>query len=483
MRRTFAVGLILFGLVAGVARVALVQESPRPSPRTAIYSLEREAVNPTPGQSNTQVEPDSFAWGSKIVATYQSWRIVDGGAAALGWATSADAGVHWRTGTLPLGGYVAASDPVVAFDAAHHVWLISGIGFRGRYHDAFVARSTDGLTWSGPVVAAGNEDEDHDKEWVSCDNGARSPFRGRCYLAYVDTVKWLLGIRSSDDGGQTWSSPAHLQPGVTGPGAVFSGPVPVTRPNGDLVVPYSFFAPLGNTRGVAEEDRVAAVVSHDGGATFTQPIRVAALEAADDLAGIRAPALPSAAVDKAGKLYVAWQDGRFRSRGGANDVVFSTSTDGAQWTQPARIRMSGAPTYILPAIGVDPATSGKKAHVAVAYYSVHVSPRCATFVPGCYDEIDAWLVQSLNGGRTWSSPRKLNAQSMQIEWLADTTLGAMLGDYISVSYVRGQPVPVLALASPPSAAGHSESIFTCRLNTPAPRFPMRVSSPCRRPSP
>ena len=35
---------------------------------------------------------------------------------------------------------------------------------------------------------------------------------------------------------------------------------------------------------------------------------------------------------------------------------------------------------------------------------------------------------------------------MQIQWLADTTLGAMLGDYISVSYVRGRAVPVLALA-------------------------------------
>ena len=168
--------------------------------------------------------------------------------AALGWATSGDAGAHWRTGTLPLGEYFAASDPVVAFDAAHHVWLIAGIGFRGRYHEVFVSRSPDGVTWSQPVVAADDADEDHDKEWVGCDNSARSPFRGRCYLAYVDTTRWLLGIRTSDDGGQTWSKPLRLQPGVTGRGAVFSGPIPVTRPNGDLVVPYSFFAPI-NERG------------------------------------------------------------------------------------------------------------------------------------------------------------------------------------------------------------------------------------------
>lgn len=473
--RTLAAGLIVFGLVAGVARVA--REPQLPPPR-ATYVAEAEP------QTNTQVEPHSFAWGKKIVTAFQSWRIVDGGAAALGWATSADAGAHWRTGTLPLGQYFAASDPVVAFDAAHHVWLISGIGFRGRYHDVFVARSKDGVAWSNPVVAADDGDGDHDKEWIGCDNGVRSPFRGRCYLAYVDTVKWLLGIRTSDDGGQTWSNPVRLQPGVVGPGAVFSGPVPVTRPNGDVVVPYSFFAPLDpRARGVAEEDRVAAVVSHDGGTTFTQPIRVAALQAADDLNGIRAPALPSASVDAAGKVYVAWQDGRFRTRAGENDIVLSTSTDGLRWTEPARIRMPGTPTYILPAIAVDPATSGKKAHVAVAYYSIHLSPGCTTYVPGCYQEIDAWLVQSTNGGRTWTAPRKLNSQAMQVEWLADTTLGAMLGDYISVSYVRGQAVPVLALASPPAAGEHSESIFACRLETPAPRSQTQVSSQCRRPSP
>ena len=72
---------------------------------------------------------------------------------------------------------------------------------------------------------------------------------------------------------------------------------------------------------------------------------------------------------------------------------------------------------------------------------------------------------------------------MQIEWLADTSLGAMLGDYISVSYVKGKAVPVVALAGPPSALGYSESIFSCTLKDPAPRTPASISSQCRRPSP
>jgi hypothetical protein len=119
----------------------------------------------------------------------------------------------------------------------------------------------------------------------------------------------------------------------------------------------------------------------------------------------------------------------------------------------------------------------------VAYYSSRLSARCEIYVPGCYQEIDAWLVQSANGGRTWTVPRKLNPQTMQIEWLAETTLGAMLGDYISVSYVKGKAVPVLAIASPPPVGGHSESIFACRLKEPPPRSQAQLSSQCRRPLP
>jgi hypothetical protein len=458
--------VLSLGLSAGLARVA--SEPAPPQGHGAAYVVERDDAG-----GDTQVEPASFAWSDKIVATFQAWRIFSGGSVALGWATSADAGARWRTGKLPLGRYFAASDPVVAFDALHHIWLVAGIGFRGPYHEIFVERSQDGLKWTGPVVAAGDVDEDDDKEWLTCDNGARSPFRGRCYLAYVDVSRWQLGIRTSDDGGLTWSRPLRLPPGVAG--ATFSGPLPVTRPNGDLVVPYSFFAPIGG------EDLVAAVVSHDGGVTFSQPVRVATLAAADVIDAIRAPALPSVTADRTGKLFVAWQDGRFRSAGDKNDIVVATSPDGTRWSDVVRIPLAGASTYFTPAIAVDPTTSGQKAHLAVAYYSMHLSPGCATFVPGCHEQIDAWLVQSKNAGRTWGAPTRLTSRPMQIGWLADTTLGAMLGDYISVSFVGGHPVPVLAVAGPPSTAGQSESIVSCRLQIPASRSQMPVSSSCRRP--
>ena len=459
MRRTLAAGLIVFGLGAGVARVAREPSPPRPTP--PIYAADRDAAAP---QKHTQVEPDSFAWGSKVVITFQKWRIADGGSDALGWETSADGGVHWRTGTLPLTGFDAASDAVVTFDAEHHVWLISGLGFRGGDDYIFVSRSSNGLQWSAPVIAAGDVAEEYDKDWIGCDNSARSPYRGRCYLAYVDTATWQLGIRTSDDGGGTWSQPQHLQPGSTGLGAVFSGPMPVTRPNGDLIVPYSFFAALAPAGGPQAENRVGAVVSYDGGATFTSPIRVAALEAVEDFTDIRAPALPSVTVDAAGTVYIAWQDGRFRLSGD-NDIVFSKSPDGLTWSEPSRIPLSRDAAYFVPAIAVDPATSGGKAHLAVVYYSHRPSRRCTVYVPGCFEQIDAWIVQSSDAGRTWSKPLRLDKQSMQSDWLAETSIGGMLGDYISVSFVRGKPVAAIALAGPPTRAGHNEAIFACRSPT------------------
>src|SRR4051794_19829626 len=49
----------------------------------------------------TEVEPDTFANGSTIVAAYQVGRIFDGGACAIGFATSTNNGATWTHGLLP----------------------------------------------------------------------------------------------------------------------------------------------------------------------------------------------------------------------------------------------------------------------------------------------------------------------------------------------------------------------------------------------
>src|SRR3954449_11226216 len=50
---------------------------------------------------HASVEPDSFSNGSTIVAAFQVGRIYDGGACAIGWATSTNNGGTWTSGLLP----------------------------------------------------------------------------------------------------------------------------------------------------------------------------------------------------------------------------------------------------------------------------------------------------------------------------------------------------------------------------------------------
>src|SRR5262249_33549734 len=100
---------------------------------------------------HTEVEPDTFSNGSTIVATFQVGRIFDGGACDLGFATPIDNGSNWTSGLLPgitkwsgSGPYDRVSDPAVAYDAAHGVWLISSLAISeaGGVHGVAVLTSS-----------------------------------------------------------------------------------------------------------------------------------------------------------------------------------------------------------------------------------------------------------------------------------------------------------------------------------------------------
>ena len=97
------------------------------------------------------------------------------------------------------------------------------------------------------------------------------------------------------------------------------------------------------------------------------------------------------------------------------------------------------------------------ARLALLYHSMGSSPVCDPSY-GCL-QVDVNLVTSANGGVTWTPPQRLNAIPMATGWMADTGLGRMLGDYVSVSYVNGRPVPVFSLASPPVGDSLRQAIF------------------------
>jgi hypothetical protein len=387
-------------------------------------------------QHESEVEPDSQTVGQTTVAVFQVGRNRTGGAASIGFSTSKDGGRTWREGllpglttnTTPRGSSTRASDPVVAYDAAHGVWLANTLAIAADATRLTIHRSADGLSWSGPIDAAVSRTQNlaYDKNWLTCDNGSASPFRGRCYLAYtlIGEREDDLAVQRSDDGGRTWSQPVTAHMPVT-------GVIPVVRPDG--MVLFVFWS--GRTG-------MVAVPSTDGGVTLGPAVVISDLQT-HDAKPFRAPPLVAADVDTSGRAMAVWQDCRFRPACTANDVVFSRSTDGTTWSPP--VRVTSGRNVVVPTIGVEPGTG----RLAIAYYVIQPNG------------VDAELVTSTDGVR-WSAPQRLNSRRMPLAWLPDTTLGRMLADYIGVSWSRGRPLVVYALASPPKNGEFRQAIYAAR---------------------
>jgi hypothetical protein len=399
--------------------------------------LSRDPYTDPEGQHETQVEPDSLTVGRTTVATYQVGRRFDGAATNIGYAVSSDDGRTWRSGLLPglttasrpAGPHERASDPVGAYDATTGTWLLSTLAVEGPATRMAVSRSTDGLAWDDPVVAveaSSTRGIALDKNWLACDNGEISPYRGRCYLAYTDNLRGdRLAVVTSSDGGLTWSPPIDL-PGTSN--AV--GALPVIRPTGEVVVVYLWNA-----------QRVGASVSIDGGASFGQPVDVSDVQARTPR-GLRFFTLPAADVDpRTGLVWVTWHDCRFSSGCAANSVVVSTSADGRSWSAPARVT-SGRNAF-LPTVGIHPTTG----RVALAYHVLRDG-----------GGIDVELVESRASGG-WAAPRRLSAQTMRPQWLPDTVSGRMLADYISVHYAGARPLVLWVLASEPVGPSLRQAVY------------------------
>lgn len=419
--------------------------------------LVRDRFKGLGAQEGTAVEPDSFSHGSTVVAAYQVGRFVDGGALAIGYSTSKNAGLTWRSGLLPLlsraakpfGEAEVVADPSGAFDAKHGYWLIASLAAFRSSDAIVVSRSRDALMWQEPITAV--RSESLDKSWISCDNWATSPYRGNCYLAFLDGAMDAIVMRTSKDGGQTWSRSVVVAYGTAARQSI-NGAQPLIRPNGAVAVVFTAIAPVPGPG----RHRIAVARSLDGGETFVAQQSAAFIEAGSfTIYGIRSPQFPSGGVDAGGTLYLTWHDCPAYECDG-NEILFSRSQDGSTWSTPQPLPKKPGDDAFLPALAVAPGTRGAHAQLAVSYYSV----RCSGLV-AC--ALDAYVIRSSDGGATWGAPERLNPKTMRLDWLAETNLGLMLGDYVSTSFASGRPIPVLALASAPVGGHFNEAIFASRL--------------------
>src|SRR5436305_348737 len=236
-RTALAAAVAAFLVTAGVAgaNVPLTMVSAHPF------------TNPT-SQHATELEPDTFAYGGTVVATFQVGRFFNGGASDIGVVRSGDGGATWDApGFLhltfnsgaPSSPYARVSDPSVAYDAAHGVWLISSLPLLPDVSSpvVLVNRSTDdGRTWGPPISIPPpvSHRVDLDKNWTACDNHAGSPFFGHCYTELDNFGEGDRELMStSTDGGLTWSVPIRTDGNDKGLGGQ-----PVTQPSGRVIVPF-----------------------------------------------------------------------------------------------------------------------------------------------------------------------------------------------------------------------------------------------------
>src|SRR5437588_8401628 len=411
----------------------------------------------TTSQHATELEPETFAFGGTVVAAFQVGRFFNGGATDIGFVRSGNGGGTWDApGFLPgmtitsgaaSSPYERVSDPSVAYDAAHGVWLISSIPLLPGtlvVPTVFVNRSTDdGRTWGNPISIPPpvSNSVDLDKNWTVCDNHPSSPFYGHCYTELDNFADGDLELMStSTDGGLTWSAPIRTDGNDKGLGGQ-----PVVQPSGRVIVP---FESLNGT--------ISAFRSDNGGASWSRAVKVSGIRFHGVAGGLRTSPLPSAEIAGDGTVYVAWEDCRFRKNCPSNDIVFSKSSDGISWSDPARVPIdpvTSSVDHFIPGLAVDPTTSGSSTKLALTYY-FYPNANC-----GGACRLDVGYISSPDGGAHWGSATQL-AGPMALSEIANTSQGPMVGDYISTSFSGSKATTVFAVGHEATTAAFDEAMYS-----------------------
>lgn len=310
------------------------------------------------------------------------------------------------------------------------------------------------------MVVASAPPGSFDKNWIVCDNTPASPFYGNCYTSWDDFGAGdRLLMSTSSDGGLMWGPRKATRDNATGLGGQ-----PLVQPGGKVIVPaLSAFA-----------NQIIAFRSRNGGNRWSRTRVVSNIATHDPAGNLRSLPLPSAEIDAAGKVYVVWQDCRFRAGCASNDIVMSTSNNGRTWTAPVRIPIdpvNSAVDHFIPGLAVDPTTSGNTARLALTYYFY---PNASCTQATC--QLMVGFTSSVDGGATWSAPQTL-AGPMTLTDLASTSQGFMVGDYISTSFSGANAVPVFAVAGPKIGTVFDEAMFSTSLPvTVEQSYPLAVTS-------
>jgi hypothetical protein len=476
MRRPMLLAsLLALAVPAAVATPSATAAAKRPVLlRDAEAGRQSAVVNGKAVQPDTTTEPSiavNPANPKNAVAGYQMGRVDGGGDASNGYATTFDGGRTWHHGTVPGltrrngGEFDRASDAVVAFgphDTVYYSSLVfdDGTGESGDALRSAIVNSTShdgGKTWDRPTTVIDDSAGGlNDKNWEIVDNGTGPGHHpGRLYVVW-DRVAPVL-VSYSDDEGKTFSAPSVVYPGQG------IGSIPLVLADGSLgVVFLTDVAPTpalhvnpgdelaepipGISKVVMAVAPAAGSLPTGAPLVFAPPASVGVYAGHEPRLQRASSGLPTAAVDpKSGRIYVGWDDSRFRSEPSSpvNDPVLTWSDDdGVTWSALKSLRTGRGDDYVdrfNAMLGVAPDGA-----LSFAYRQRQEAASPADMA----NAVDTYYVRSTDGGKTFSRPLRVN-RSVRADprFAAFSRGGAMWGDYNQLAVAADGTVYVVRCES------------------------------------
>lgn len=330
-------------------------------------------------------------------------------------------------------------DPAAAIGANGNFYM--GFIDAGSVAGQGIAVSTNnGTSWTKYVVAPPPNSSILDKNHLTVDKKATSPYVNRLYAAWTNfgTASpnyYRLEGRYSSNNGQTWSSSVRIS-GESGQ-YLDQGVNLQTGPNGEVYAVWAIYDGTSVTNG---EDAIGFNVSTDGGATWGTARRIySAVNFGirgnlTSKGSIRVSSFPVLAVDRnTGMMYVTWPQRGVAPAGSDPDIVCIRSTDGGTtWSTPVRVNQdpinNGKDQY-YPWATVDQSSG----HLYIVYYD---SRNVAN------DSAQVYVSRSIDGGLTFEDVLVMDSKfkPATITGLAS----GYQGDYIGVTAANGTVYPLWA---------------------------------------
>jgi len=120
-------------------------------------------------------------------------------------------------------------------------------------------------------------------------------------------------------------------------------------------------------------------------------------------------------------------------------------------------------------------TGGAGAHLNLTYY-YYANANCTAATCQLY----VGNIASTDGGNTWTAPVTL-AGPMSLAWLANTSQGPMVGDYVASVFSNRAAVDVFAAAFAPTGGLFDEAMYVPKFGVLRSAARMRRSSLGERP--